>query len=341
MFSAVALPDTRGILAASCSAQRFWRSMHTASTPHQAETAYIAYRTRTPIAVDGRLDEQAWSLAPRSPRFVDVVSAMPALYEDCAIAAIEDTAQSGDRLITCDQSGASLSVRCTSEFVPGWPGGSGFPVPEHGRRLVVACTRSVVACTRSVVACSRSVVTCSRSVVTYSRSVVACTRSVVTYSRSVVTCSRSVVACTRSVITCTRSVITCSRSVVTCSRSVVACSRSVVACSRSVVTYSRSVVACTPIATHACAGRLASTRCAFLCTRTVFAEACSAASTTRTFLPWRCTVARRSHVTAGNRASSAILSFLAASPARHIVYTMPGPFEIFVEQARFRCSPGY
>jgi hypothetical protein len=245
---------------------------------------------------------------------------MPALYEDCAIAAIEDTAQSGDRLITCDQSGASLSVRCTSEFVPGWPGGSGFPVPEHGRRLVVACTRSVVAC-------SRSVVTCSRSVVTYSRSVVACTRSVVTYSRSVVTCPRSVVACTRSVITCSRSVVACSRSVVACTRSVAACTR--------------SVVACTPIATHACAGRLASTRCAFLCTRTVFAEACSAASTTRTFLPWRCTVARRSHVTAGNRASSAILSFLAASPARHIVYTMPGPFEIFVEQARFRCSPGY
>jgi hypothetical protein len=66
--------------------------MHTASTPHQAETAYIAYRTRTPMTIDGRLDEQAWSLAPRSPRFVDVVSATPALYESRAAVVWDDEA---------------------------------------------------------------------------------------------------------------------------------------------------------------------------------------------------------------------------------------------------------
>src|SRR3982750_1834074 len=45
---------------------------------------YIAYQTRTPIQIDGRLDEQAWDLAPKSPRFVDVVSGAPALYESRA-----------------------------------------------------------------------------------------------------------------------------------------------------------------------------------------------------------------------------------------------------------------
>ena len=49
-----------------------------------APTPYIAYQTRTPIQIDGRLDERAWDLAPKSPRFVDVVSGAPALYESRA-----------------------------------------------------------------------------------------------------------------------------------------------------------------------------------------------------------------------------------------------------------------
>ena len=43
--------------------------------------AYIAYRTDEKIHIDGRLDEKAWKLAPKSPRFVDIVTGEPALYD--------------------------------------------------------------------------------------------------------------------------------------------------------------------------------------------------------------------------------------------------------------------
>jgi hypothetical protein len=39
------------------------------------------YRARGPIAVDGDLGKPAWRSLPRSPRFVDMVSGAPALYE--------------------------------------------------------------------------------------------------------------------------------------------------------------------------------------------------------------------------------------------------------------------
>ena len=39
------------------------------------------HRARGPIAVDGDLAKPAWRDAPRSPRFVDMVSGEPALYE--------------------------------------------------------------------------------------------------------------------------------------------------------------------------------------------------------------------------------------------------------------------
>jgi hypothetical protein len=64
--------------------------MSTSSTP--AEQPYIAYRAGGPIAVDGRLDEPAWRAAPRSPRFVDVVSGAPALYESRAAVLWDDAA---------------------------------------------------------------------------------------------------------------------------------------------------------------------------------------------------------------------------------------------------------
>jgi hypothetical protein len=53
------------------------------TTPEAAAfaTPYIAYQTRTPIQIDGHLDEPAWELAPKSPGFVDVVSGAPALYD--------------------------------------------------------------------------------------------------------------------------------------------------------------------------------------------------------------------------------------------------------------------
>jgi hypothetical protein len=62
-----------------------------ARTPTQPDVApYIAYQSRTPIVIDGQLSERAWQLAPTSPRFVDVVSGTPALYESRA-AVVWDT----------------------------------------------------------------------------------------------------------------------------------------------------------------------------------------------------------------------------------------------------------
>jgi hypothetical protein len=54
------------------------------SEPIAPSTPYIAYQTRSPLQIDGHLDEPAWELAPKSPRFVDVVSGAPALYESRA-----------------------------------------------------------------------------------------------------------------------------------------------------------------------------------------------------------------------------------------------------------------
>jgi hypothetical protein len=53
-------------------------------------TPYTCYRTPTPLVIDGMLDEPAWQAAPRSPRFVDVVSGTPALYDSRAAALWDD-----------------------------------------------------------------------------------------------------------------------------------------------------------------------------------------------------------------------------------------------------------
>ena len=42
---------------------------------------YTCYRTPEPIVIDGQLNERAWEMAPKSPRYVDVVSGSPALYD--------------------------------------------------------------------------------------------------------------------------------------------------------------------------------------------------------------------------------------------------------------------
>jgi hypothetical protein len=44
-------------------------------------TRITCWRTPDPIAVDGDLDKPAWRSVPRSPRFVDMVSGDPALYD--------------------------------------------------------------------------------------------------------------------------------------------------------------------------------------------------------------------------------------------------------------------
>src|ERR1051325_2695320 len=51
---------------------------------------YTAYRATGPIQIDGRLDERAWQLAPTSPRFVDILSGRPALYDTRAMVVWDD-----------------------------------------------------------------------------------------------------------------------------------------------------------------------------------------------------------------------------------------------------------
>jgi hypothetical protein len=62
------------------------------SQPPTAGATYLAYQIREPITIDGRLDEPVWQRAPRSPRFVDVVSGTPALYDSRAAVLWDQTA---------------------------------------------------------------------------------------------------------------------------------------------------------------------------------------------------------------------------------------------------------
>lgn len=51
---------------------------------------YICHRTRTPLTVDGHLTEPAWMNAPRSPRFVDMVTGDLAILDTRAAALWDD-----------------------------------------------------------------------------------------------------------------------------------------------------------------------------------------------------------------------------------------------------------
>ena len=53
---------------------------------------YTCYRVREPLPLDGRLDAAAGAQAPRSPRFVDVVTGRPGLYDTRAAALWDDEA---------------------------------------------------------------------------------------------------------------------------------------------------------------------------------------------------------------------------------------------------------
>jgi len=62
-------------------------------TPDWSEkdlTRYVCHRADGPIMVDGRLDEEAWRRAPRSPRFVDMISGLPGFFETKAAALWDD-----------------------------------------------------------------------------------------------------------------------------------------------------------------------------------------------------------------------------------------------------------
>ena len=58
-----------------------------------AEVArYTAFRAAGPIEVDGRLDEESWRRAPRSPRFVDMVTGRPVVHDTHAAVVWDDEA---------------------------------------------------------------------------------------------------------------------------------------------------------------------------------------------------------------------------------------------------------
>lgn len=58
--------------------------------PEEKIPRYTAYRVYEPIRVDGVLDEACWQKAPRSPRFVDLVSGRPTLYDTFAAVLWDD-----------------------------------------------------------------------------------------------------------------------------------------------------------------------------------------------------------------------------------------------------------
>ena len=50
---------------------------------------YTCYKTNNPLVIDGRLSEEAWEKAPKSPRFVDMVTGAPGFF-DTYMAALWD-----------------------------------------------------------------------------------------------------------------------------------------------------------------------------------------------------------------------------------------------------------
>jgi hypothetical protein len=57
-----------------------------------------------PIKIDGRLDEKAWQLAPRSPRYADIITGKPALHDTRA-------------QILWDETNLYIAVRAEEPFV--------------------------------------------------------------------------------------------------------------------------------------------------------------------------------------------------------------------------------
>ncbi len=49
--------------------------------PEERIDHYTAYRVPAPLAIDGRLDKPSWTAAPRSPRFVDLISGEPTIHD--------------------------------------------------------------------------------------------------------------------------------------------------------------------------------------------------------------------------------------------------------------------
>ena len=49
--------------------------------PIESVARYKAFRTAEPMTIDGKLDEASWLSAPRSPKFVDLISGKAAVHD--------------------------------------------------------------------------------------------------------------------------------------------------------------------------------------------------------------------------------------------------------------------
>ncbi len=58
--------------------------------PENRIARYTACRTAGPLEIDGRLDEESWRLAPRSPRFVDLITGKPTIHDTRAAVLWDD-----------------------------------------------------------------------------------------------------------------------------------------------------------------------------------------------------------------------------------------------------------
>jgi len=58
--------------------------------PQERVVHYTAHRALAPLTIDGRLDEPSWQLAPRSPRFVDLVTGTPTIHDTRAAVLWDD-----------------------------------------------------------------------------------------------------------------------------------------------------------------------------------------------------------------------------------------------------------
>src|SRR6266404_5817379 len=52
--------------------------------PEKEIAHYTAYHISEPIQIDGRLSEAVWQRAPRSPRFVDILTGQPPIHDTYA-----------------------------------------------------------------------------------------------------------------------------------------------------------------------------------------------------------------------------------------------------------------
>jgi hypothetical protein len=58
--------------------------------PDARVARYTAYRTPEPLTIDGKLDEPSWARAPRSPRFVDLITGRPTIHDTRAAVLWDD-----------------------------------------------------------------------------------------------------------------------------------------------------------------------------------------------------------------------------------------------------------